>query len=186
MTMGLFGDRDLTPGAPVMTVLPPEGGAIALEGFMYWWLKYVKGFVGTTHCASCLLGAWARDRVNKTMPTNQPVVLDKPAHTYNFLYLCGVRGSGYNRTTRKYVNGYADNFHLPMRPRPGFTAEAVTYNGFRVVVQNAESLLPITPVADGWRGLDRKMTTCRNFQFGVQHYGDASVRDGVNGFTVRR
>lgn len=186
MTESLFGSGRppalARPGTPVLTIhrtaASPPGDR--LDGFKWWWLKSVRGVNGRLHCAMCLVGGFAK-AVKKNMLVETPVALDefRPG-TFDFLYLCGVRGAAFEKTTKRWISSYDENFHLPLRAKEGARAELLTYNGYRVEVVNAESMLPIAELPPGWHGIERKRWSCRNFQFGVQHYGDTTVGYGVN------
>lgn len=125
------------------------GDADHLSGFKYWWLKSVREYRLDVHCARCLIGPYDR-RVNKQMLTGQLVELHG-----DLVYLCGV------------ASRWANNFHAPAQRAEGQSFTLPTYNGFLVHFENAV-LLPITPLPDGFHGLDRSFTTCRNYQFAVQ------------------
>jgi hypothetical protein len=133
-----------------------------LQGFRYFWLKYVSGFDQAQHCARCLLGNYSK-LVNTAMLTERIVQLQEPAAAapFDYLYLCGV-AAPYQ---------WERNFHLALRPAaPETITEAETSNGFRVSVQGLEAV-PIPTLPDGFQGLAKAYTTCRNFQFGVASYG---------------
>jgi hypothetical protein len=164
----LFKPADL----PTMTI---RGDGARLSGFQYWWAKRVRGFKGTTHCAQCLLGPWV-SAVKKDMLLNTPVELAARVDEVPFIYLCGVKGAQFNG--KRWISSWAENFHLAMRPKPGARAQAETYNGFVVTVENTEAL-ELPPLPRSWRRLPPSMTTCRNFQFGVAYFGESTVEDGV-------
>jgi hypothetical protein len=146
-------------GMPPIT-LRLDGPAPALDGFRYWWLKYIRGFNRDEHCARCFVGPYSK-RVRRDMPTGQVVTLDEH-DDWSHVYLCGVAMRG----------GWKNNFHLALRPAaPGEAAPRIvapTYNGFTVAVEGAVQLA-IPPLPPGFRGLDAHFTTCRNFQFGVAY-----------------
>jgi hypothetical protein len=91
-----------------------------LEGFRYFWLKYVRGFDASQHCARCLVGSYEK-RVHPTMPLGTTLALN--AGGAPFVYLCGVGPK------------YTDNLHLAWRPVAGVRAEARTYRGELVSVE---------------------------------------------------
>lgn len=125
----------------------------SLGGFRYWWMKHVFGFNEQQHCARCFVGPYEK-QVGREMLLRRDVLLtpsDAP-----FLYLCGVAISG----------GWANNFHVAMRRAPGKSILARTYDGLKVEIENVEQVA-IPPLPNGWGGLPRSYTTCRNFQFGV-------------------
>ncbi len=82
---------------------------------------------------------------------------------YAYVYICGV-GSGPKDGLA------ARNLHLPMRHAPGEVVEATTYNGYKIMAEDA-ALLPIPALPEGWMGRDRETTRCKNFQFAVAYFG---------------
>lgn len=76
---------------------------------------------------------------------------------FKCLYLCG-------------VIGYRNNLHIPFVPSDNendiITAE--TYRGDKVIIIGAKRL-PIPPLENGYNGLSRAFTSCRNYQFGVSY-----------------
>lgn len=139
-----------------------KAGGGALEGFRYFWLKYVRGFDAREHCARCLVGPYEK-QVHPSMPLGSPIALD-PGDA-PFVYLCGVGPR------------YVDNLHLALRSLPGASAEARTYAGQLVTVEGAEALT-IPALASGFRGLPGPFTTCRNFRFGVAFVERAGLGHG--------
>jgi hypothetical protein len=126
-----------------------------LEGFKFWWLKSVIGYDLNVHCARCLRGPYER-QIHKSMRTNIKVELRG-----DLVYLCGVSPR------------WQTNFHAAAEIALGETFDAETYNGFIVRFYNARQLdIPALP--DGWRGLPKAFTTCRNFQFAVARSGDSA------------
>lgn len=125
------------------------GQDLYLSGFRYWWLKSVGDYDLSVHCARCLRGPYDR-RVGRNMALNQPVELRG-----DLVYLCGVSPR------------WSTNFHAAVERAPGEGFEVQTYNGLTVRFDNGREI-SIEPLADGWNGLDRSFTTCRNFQFAVQ------------------
>ncbi len=145
---------------PVLRISTRKGAehGLPIRGFWVLWLRYVRGFDGSQHCAKCLVSTSDR-RVHKGMLCDTDIPLDYGAIENPYTYLCGVSAQ------LKYEN----NLHLPMLYAPGKTAQAVTHTGDIVTVSNMEAL-SITALPDGFRGLSRKFTTCRNFQFGVEFF----------------
>jgi hypothetical protein len=131
-----------------------EGDQTHLSGFQYFWLKSVRDYRLDVHCARCLVGPYDR-RINKTMPLHQPVELRG-----DLVYLCG------GATGRRW----AQNFHAAAKLQEGESFATPTYNGLMVRFHNA-LMIPIQPLPDGWNGLDKPFTTCRNYQFAVQMEG---------------
>lgn len=134
-----------------MMKLTIDGPNHHLEGFMFWWLKDVRDYRLDVHCARCLVGPYDR-RINKRMATHHPIELRS-----DLIYLCGVA------STRKWVN----NFHVAARLAPGKRIVMPTYNQHTVIIDHAEAI-PIVPLEDGYKGLPKSFTTCRNYQFAVQ------------------
>lgn len=61
-----------------------------LAGFMYFWLKYVRGFEQTQHCARCLIGDFS-PQIGKLMLTENIIHLERGAPAqFDYVYLCGV------------------------------------------------------------------------------------------------
>ncbi len=135
---------------PAITVTI-EGSQQNLSGFKFWWLKSVSDYRLDVHCARCLVGPYDR-KINKIMPLGQEVELRG-----DLVYLCGVSD------TRKWVH----NFHAAAKLQEGASFTVPTYNGLTVRFHNAIQI-PIEPLPDGWNGLPKAFTTCRNYQFAVQ------------------
>lgn len=133
-----------------------EGPQERLSGFMYWWLKSISNYDLSVHCARCLVGKYDR-RVTKDMRTGHRTKL-----IGDLVYLCGV--------TRRWPM----NFHAAAQLAPGETFSVETYNGFAVRFDNARRI-DIEPLPDGWNGLPKAFTTCRNFQFAVQMKRDMAA-----------
>lgn len=133
-----------------MTLLGPSP---RLHGFKYWWMKDVVDYDLSVHCARCLRGRYDT-RIRKDMHTNDRLLLRT-----DLVYLCGVS-----------VRGWAQNFHAAARAAPGKSFTVPTFNGFEVRFENAERI-EIEPLPNGWSGLPKAFTTCRNFQFAVQMSG---------------
>jgi hypothetical protein len=128
------------------------GNARQIHGFKYLWLMYLTGFRPDRHCLACFEGLRSR-RIHPWMPLGQRIILNEAHEKY--LYLCGVSDEG-----------WASNLHIAMTPRAGSSIIEATYNGLRVEISGAVKL-DIPPLPDGFRGLPREFTTCRNYQFGV-------------------
>lgn len=126
-----------------------------LAGFGFFWLRYVRAFRPQYHCATCFVGSYERKvAVAMALPARLALRATEPV-----AYLCGVAD-----------DQWAGNFHLPLVYAVGERVEAVTFNGVRVIAHNARELA-IPWVDDGWQGFPRSYTTCRNWQFGVHHFG---------------
>ena len=126
-----------------------------LRGFKYFWLKYISGFHAAVHCAGSLLGTYHEFGAPVVLPARH--ILD-PQRAPVF-YLCGVSETQ-----------WADNLHVPFVYAPGEEVVTSTYHGVSIHIANARRL-EIPWVEDGWNDFPRSYTTCRNWQFGVAHFG---------------
>lgn len=135
-----------------------------VEGFSLIWAFYVRGFIPEKHCQFCFKGRRAPNFHSRNAMSGTDIVLDL-LDVSQIVYICGVAKGP--ETERKHRN-----LHLPVRFRPGTSASATTYNGYGISVSNGESL-EIPPVDDGWGGLPLKHTRCKNFRFGLAHFGGA-------------
>jgi hypothetical protein len=115
--------------------------------FKYLWLKYVKGFDITEHCAKCLLGEYEKQVSPKGIFTG-----DLPIAPY--YYLCGV--------SMPFV--WANNFHLAFEAKEGSTL-VIERNGIVLVIDNAVELEIKPPTIQLTH--KKEFTTCRNWQFAV-------------------
>ena len=129
-------------------------------GYPYLWIKAVTGFCRTEHCARCLKGPFLKPTNDWAPPPNVRTAYALPRNAVA-LYICGV--------SRR---GYQFNLHAPVAladddaPR----IEMPMIDDQSLLVEHAK-LLDIPPLKERWKGLDRTFTTCRNFQFGVAHFG---------------
>jgi hypothetical protein len=141
---------------PAVTVIGPSD---KLEGFIFgFWAKFVNGFNPMEHCQACLYGPREK-RIGLEMTTNKEIALkERQVATNPYFYICGV-------TSR-----WRNNFHLAMEWAKGEEARGVTFNGFEISVTDAREI-PIPPLPDGFAGLPKSFTTCRNFQFAVDRFG---------------
>jgi hypothetical protein len=146
-----------------MATLRIEGlaGRTQVQGFRFLWLRHVTGFNHAKHCAACFRG-WRDERVTPRLELGRSLVVD-PKHA-PASYLCGVS-----------VAGLANNLHVAFRAKPGGRIELPAYGDQRVILTDAEAL-PIPALPEGYRDLPRSFTTCRNYQFGVAHFGDYAAR----------
>lgn len=126
-----------------------------LTGFRYFWLKTVRGFNASTHCARCLIGDYNAD-VKADMKTGVEIKLDYPEGV--ILYLCGVS------VPYRWVN----NLHIAMRAKPGVSFFVEAYNGDRVTIDGAELITFDDRAArELYPERGKQFLTCRNFQFGA-------------------
>ena len=73
---------------------------------------------------------------------------------------------------------------MPFIYAPGAEVVAATYNGVAIHIANARRL-DIPWIDDGWNGFPRSYTTCRNWQFGVAHFGyDGLTRPAQGEFST--
>jgi hypothetical protein len=140
----------------------PELSSGKIQGFRYFWAFYVNGFRQTTHCQPCFRGSPSVQLNTVSAESGRLYVMDERAAS-KYLYLCGV-GVG----PRDLL--YRKNFHLALSPCDDHEEVRETYNGYTVVVQNAIAL-PIPELPEGWNGLDRETTRCKNFRFAVAQFG---------------
>lgn len=139
--------------------------AHGVTGWQYLWAKWVYGSNPDRHCAAGLLGHPVLE-VRPGAPVGQWLELAPPDDQWPFLYVCGVARRG----------GWVNNFHLALRPAdPAAKVVAFTYNRYRVTVRGVERV-EIGHLPDGYLGRDRSFTTCRNWQFGIQQFGDEGRR----------
>ncbi|RRR66034.1 MAG: hypothetical protein EI684_21445 [Candidatus Viridilinea halotolerans] len=126
-----------------------------LRGFSYFWLKYISDFNPAIHCAGCLSGSYHDLGAPIILPARH--ILD--AQRAPVFYLCGVSETQ-----------WADNLHIPFVFAPGEEVVTSTYHGVAIHIANARRLA-IPWIEDGWQDFPRSYTTCRNWQFGVAHFG---------------
>jgi hypothetical protein len=140
----------------VVTMIPQSASQERLTGFAHFWLRYVRGFSPHFHCQQSLRGV-CDPRFRKGMPLGNPITLFD-FRSFDYIYLCGV-------APRRYPG-----LHLALKVLPGALIEAETYNGIRIRVEGAAGL-DIPSLPDGFAGMSRRFTRCRNWQFGVAYYG---------------
>ncbi len=153
-------DLKLSSRMGVLVTHPVEPDGI-IRGFSSLWAYYVKGFDSAHHCQACFKGALAKNFNTKTARSGAEIILER-ARDFPFVYVCGV-ASGPDA-----LKGQR-NLHLPLRFAERGIVERTTYNGYRIVVTNAEAL-SIPPLPDYWMGLPDKYCRCKNFRFGVAYF----------------
>lgn len=136
-----------------------------LPGFRHLWMRYVRDVRLDRHCIQTFVGKGDPRFHPRTTKIGDNAILD--VERTPLIYLCGV-------TWRSYE----DNLHIALTHEVGETFEIPTYNGY-VVRGNGARVLPIPPLPDGWNGLGKDFTTCRNFQTSVA-YQDL-IRQGYKG-----
>lgn len=129
------------------------------------WAFYVNGYKPDTHCQFCFRGRRIGDFSTNTASSARDTVFDR-MDRYPYVYVCGV-GSG------PKTEFWSQNLHLPLKFKEGGIVEVVTYNGYVFHADNAEAV-PIPALEDGWMGLDREHTRCKNFQFAVACFGSSA------------
>ena len=117
---------------------------------------YVSGFKPERHCLECLKGR-LEPQVNRTMQDRDDYVLQTD---FPYFYLCAV-----GRVPRSDTN-----VHLAVRPQQGAVASIGSVYGVAFTIRDAFALR-VDRLPDGWMGLPKEHTNCRNFQFGVQQFG---------------
>ncbi len=148
----------------MVSIHHPDASVKTLDGFKYFWAKSVTGFNPTKHCMDCLIGVrHKRAHPNMLCGPGQAFSPDVPLGAD--LYICGVATPPEGER-----DDYAHNFHLVCRHKKGSTVKKTTYNGYVMIVTNAEEI-PIPAIRNGWRGLPYLFTRCRNFQYGVLRFG---------------
>jgi len=121
--------------------------------YRYLWLKRVRGFDPSRHCARCLIGDYDRAiRFGSKYVPGFSFTAEIPPDAAPFVYLCGV-------TSR-----WADNLHVAILPAAGAAFEYEDAN-IRVAVVGAERLA--IPMVD--LPLPEAFATCRNYQFGRRY-----------------
>jgi hypothetical protein len=133
-----------------------------VNGFTHLWAAYVRGFNPKQHCQKAFLGRISNRIKTRTTLVGEPLILDETGD-FDSLYICGVSSGSVRH--RKF-----NNLHLPLQHQHGETCSISTYNGYTVSVRNA-ILIPVPPLPEGWQGLPRNYTSCRNFQFCVHRFG---------------
>lgn len=123
---------------------------------------FLTGYDQTRHCQPCFKGTVSRQLNTRTVQSGKLYTMDERS-SFPYLYICGV---GMGPKTRLHEK----NFHLPVEFSPGAREVRQTYNGYTVTVENAVAV-PIPELEDGWKGLDRETTRCKNFRFAVAKFG---------------
>lgn len=132
-----------------------KGDGDTLSGFRYFWMKNVRAFDDSKHCARCLVGSYSK-AVSNRMKLNDPVTEDYPLG--EIVYICGV-SQPFN---------WENNFHMALKVTAGATAELPMFNGQTVIVEDAELIPFDSSVSDElYAGKSAAFLTCRNFQFGA-------------------
>lgn len=150
-----------------LTVEQP--GKQFLTGFQYFWMMDVRGFNPATHCMSCLVGDRV-EAVKHKFPIGKTLQLHtlEPGHIY---YLCGVSDN--------YL--WQNNFHVTFTDGK-WDIEAEMYNGAKVILRGVQPVHFDGEAAKrDYPHLGKKFLTCRNFQFGAEHFPVADKMFGDTG-----
>ena len=128
------------------------------KAFKYWWAKNVQGFRSEVHCARCLIGGYESGFKATAMGG---VLRGRVGDT---LYLCGVSQAF------SMANNYHRALEVTLDPSDVVTdqlygrAGLITIIGARVIAFDGAAAKERFP------SLGPAFLTCRNFQFGAQHY----------------
>ena len=137
-----------------------------LDGFLSFWGWHVTGFNDTKHCQPCFVGERERAIQNKMRITKAGTPLIIPVKG-NYFYICGVTDFKVF-THKEYMK---NNFHFPLRWKPGSFATMTTYNEYTFVVENAEIVQFNGAFAKKkYYHLGYPFWSCRNFQFAADMY----------------
>lgn len=143
------------------------------QGAYTMWIKSVRGFDSTKHCAKCFVGEFIQI---KTTHYSKPYELGVG---YTFTLDSGVLDSSVS------VDGevlhyfcivaspydYNANIHAGFIYAQGHTIERV-FKGQKITIENAKEIYFDDSVArEKYAHLPREFTTCRNFWFGAYYYG---------------
>ncbi len=130
-----------------------------IRGFRYLWMKRVDDFKASTHCARCLVGPYSRLFGREAAPNVAQA--DDIATAGQLAYFCGV--------SSPYV--HSKNLHLVGVVEPGQQASVMLWTGDWLVVEGLRQIR-VTDVGARKRfpHYSDRFLTCRNFQFGVQHF----------------
>ena len=118
------------------------------QRFRYFWIKYVRGFDPSRHCARCLIGEYSSLLAYRKHTDLVRAVLDE--HAAPLVYICGVTAK------------WEWNVHVAGRLEPG---ELTEYADERVGLQ-LENFRRIEIRPDLGPPAPKTFTTCRNWQFG--------------------
>src|ERR1035437_5810609 len=140
----------------------PTEPAGLIKGFALLWAFYVRGFKPDFHCQECFVGELASNFHSRNHLSGVEIKLDQ-TDDFRFVYICGVAKGPKDERWRT-------NLHFPLRFEAGASAETTTYNGYRIVAENAVQMR-IPDLSEGWRGLPREHERCKNFRFGVEYFG---------------
>ncbi len=135
--------------------LEVRGMKNASQTFVQLWGMYVRAFDSSKHCQYCLTGRRETALSRETVDGDYELATDFP-----YFYLFGM-GRG---------DKSISNVHLPVRPHPGAVASIGSLYGVTFTIRDAYAVR-VDRLPEGWNGLGKDFTRCRNFQFGVQVFG---------------
>ena len=137
------------------------------------WIKSVRGFDSTKHCAKCFVGEFIQI---KTTHYSKPYELGVG---YTFTLDSGVLDSSVS-VDGKVLHyfcivaspyDYNANIHAGFIYAQGHTIERV-FKGQKITIENAKEIyFDDSVVREKYAHLPREFTTCRNFWFGAYYYG---------------
>ena len=153
-----------------LRVTHPEKPDGPIEGFRFLWAFYVRGFDPAKHCQPCFHGELAPNFKTGNTPSGVDVLLDR-MNAFPYVYVCGV-GEGVERDL------YRKNLHLPLKYEEGSTTGLIAYNGYRFIAENAIAM-PIPQLPEGYKDLPSAHYRCKNFQFGVEYFGETGTGAGA-------
>lgn len=141
-----------------MPTLTITSRARMIQGFKYFWMKRVRGFDPSNHCAKCLVGDYV-EQVKILTPVNTRVeIAAMPGEVF---YLCGV----------SHPYKWANNLHLAVESSVGFSAQVRTYAGDLITITDARPIkFDDSEAKRRFPGLSKAFLTCRNFQFGAHRF----------------
>lgn len=133
------------------------------RGFRHLWLKTVRGFNDKDHCAKCLLGEYSKLFLT-TMPTGEAIQL--PFQQGETVYFCGVA----------IPFNWSNNLHIAGTVKEGCKITLPLHNGSMIAIDGIEriDILPDAALRL-YPERSKAFLTCRNFQFGAQHYTGTAV-----------
>lgn len=145
----------------------------ALQGAYCMWIKSVKGFLSTKHCAKCLVGEFIKikdSHFKEPFLTNTtyafaldsaPLPNSRLINNHILHYFCIVATP----------TDYHANIHAGFIYEKGAKVERV-FKGQNIVLENAKEIpFDNSMVKAKYAHLSDKFTSCRNFWFGAYYYG---------------
>lgn len=128
----------------------------------YLWMKYVREFKQTEHCAKCLLGPYSRFLPYGRQAENAQYSGELTEHESKFIYLCAV--------TPKWET----NVHIAMKVNPykrtPILHECEFLTAAFIGVEEVKIIKPSIEEAPEFWKLPQEFATCRNFQFGFREF----------------